>query len=50
MKKRKKNKDSGENLHEAPESHLWVENLVMRPNDERKKEKRIRRSQGENLP
>jgi len=30
------NKDSGENLHEAPESHIWVENLMRQPKDEKR--------------
>jgi len=44
MKKRKKNKDSSENLHEALESHIWVEKLVRRPKDEKhEKNKKIPR-------
>ena len=35
-KRKKKNKDSSENLHEAPESHIWVENLIRWPKDEKK--------------
>jgi len=35
--KRKKNKDSGENLHEALESHYRVENLLGWPNGVNKK-------------
>lgn len=36
----KKNKDLGEKHHEAPESRLWVENLVRWRNDEKKNEKK----------
>ena len=34
--KKKKNKDSGENLHEAPEPHYWVENFLGWPNGVKK--------------
>eukprot|EP00253_Pinus_taeda_P006692 PITA_06692 len=42
-KRQQNNKDSGENIHKVPESYLWVENLVRRPNDEKtgKKNKKI---------
>ena len=58
LKKQKreiKNKDSSENLHEALESHHWVENLfwgglVMPKTKNKKKTKKRIRSLGENLP
>ena len=34
-RKKQKNKDLGENLHEALESHLWVEIFMRRPKDEK---------------
>jgi len=50
--RKKKNKDSSEKLHEALESHYWVENLLGRPNGVKKgvkKKRKMKRSLGENL-
>lgn len=43
MNNKEKNKESGENLHEALESHLWVENLLRQPSDDKKEKKRKRK-------
>jgi len=38
-KREKKIRDLGENHHEAPKAHFWVENLLRPPKSEIKKEK-----------